>query len=137
MKLRSAIGILFIAAGLCLASYTANGAEKYDDSSPFVCVPTAVAECVREGECRPGTAESENLTDFFKIDLREKTIGSKDKKRLSLIKGIDRTANDITLYGTDSDRFWVLKIQKKTGRMSASVIGDGQIFAIFCTCPLP
>jgi hypothetical protein len=31
----------------------AEAASKYDESTPFVCVPTAVAECVAEGECRP------------------------------------------------------------------------------------
>ena len=136
MKLRSAIAILFTAVAFCLLSYTAKGAGKFDDSAPFVCVPTAVAECVSEGECRPGTAESENLPDFFKIDLRGRTIGFKEKGRLSQIKRIDRTASEITLYGTDSDRSWVLMIQDKTGKMSASVIGNQESFVIFGICPL-
>jgi hypothetical protein len=45
-------------------------------SAAFICIPTAVAECVSEEECRPGTAESENLPDFFcgRICLGRKKI---------------------------------------------------------------
>jgi hypothetical protein len=136
MKLRRTLAILLAAAVLCLSPHTANTAGKYG-SVPFFCVPTAVTECVSEGECRPGTAESENLPDFFKIDLSGKTIAAKDKGRLSPIERIDRSANEITLYGTESGRAWVLMIQEKTGRMSASVTGDGESFVIFGVCPPP
>ena len=57
----------------------ADAAGKFDGSVPFLCVPTAVAECVAEGECRPGTAESENLPDFFKIDLKARTVRAEDQ----------------------------------------------------------
>jgi hypothetical protein len=90
MKLLSALAVLFITVGVCLNPYPADAAGKYDGSVPFLCVPTAVAECVAEGECRPGTAESENLPDFFKIDLKAKTVRAEEKGRLSLIKRIDR-----------------------------------------------
>jgi hypothetical protein len=135
-KFQSAIAILLGAAGLCLAPYAATATGKYDGSTPFLCVPTAVAECVSEGECRPGTAESENLPDFFKVNLKEKVIGYEGKKRLSSIKRIDRSDNEITLYGSESGRSWVVMIQEKTGRMSASVTGDGESFVIFGVCPL-
>jgi hypothetical protein len=97
-------------------------------------VPTAVAECVAEGECRPGTAQSENLPDFFKVDLKAKTIRAEDKGRLSPIKRIDRDADQITLYGSEAERSWILMIREKTGRMSASVRGDGESFVIFGVC---
>ena len=92
--------------GLCLTPCAGQAASKYDGSTPFVCVPTAVAECVSEGECRPGTAESENLPDFFKVDLKAKTIRAEDKGRLSPIKRIDRAADQITLYGSEAKRSW-------------------------------
>jgi hypothetical protein len=78
MKLLSAIAVLFIAVGVCLEPYPADAAGKYDGSVPFLCVPTAVAECVADGECRPGTAESENLPEFFEIDLKAKTVRAED-----------------------------------------------------------
>jgi hypothetical protein len=134
-KVRSAIIILLGAAGLCFVSHTVNAAGKYDGSSSFLCVPTAVTECVSEGECRPGTAESENFPDFFTVDMKQKIIVSKDKTRLSVIKLIDKTADEVTLYGTDSRRSWILMIQEKTGRMSASVLGAGESFILFGVCP--
>jgi hypothetical protein len=69
---------------------------------------------VSSGECRPGTAESENLPDFFRIDLKAKAV-SKDKGRLSAIKRIDRGDGEIILYGSEAQRFWVLMIREKTG----------------------
>jgi hypothetical protein len=134
-KVRNAIIILLGAGVFCLFSYTVNAAGKYDGS--IVCVPTAVTECVSEGECRAGTAESENLPDFFIVNMKQKMIVSKDKTRLSVIKLIDKSADEVTLYGTDSRRSWILMIQDKTGRMSASVLGAGESFVLFGVCPLP
>lgn len=136
MKLPGAIAMVLGMIGLCLTPYTADAAGKYDGSTPFLCVPTAVAECVADGECRPGTAESENLPDFFKIDLKAKTIRAEDKGRASPIERIDRSNGEVTLYGTDAARSWILMIREQTGRMSASVTGDGESFVIFGVCPL-
>ncbi|MGZ6241343.1 MAG: hypothetical protein ACXWN9_02055, partial [Candidatus Binataceae bacterium] len=88
MKLPGALAALLITVGVCLAPYAAEAAGKYDDAAPFVCVPTAVAECVSDGECRPGTAESENLPDFFKIDLKAKTVRAEDKGKQSPIERV-------------------------------------------------
>jgi len=137
MKLLSAIAVLFITIGVCLKPHPADAAGKYDGSVPFLCVPTAVAECVADGECRPGTAESENLPDFFKIDLKAKTVRAEDKGRLSPIKRIDRGDGEIILYGSEAGRSWVLMIHEKTGKMSAAVTGDRESFAIFGICPAP
>jgi hypothetical protein len=137
MERPGAIAVVLGMIGLCLTPYTADATGKYDGSTPFLCVPTAVAECVAEGQCRPGTAESENLPDFFKVDLKAKTISAEDKGRLSLIKQVDRSDGEITLYGSDVARSWVLVIREQTGRMSASITGDGESFVIFGVCPLP
>jgi hypothetical protein len=79
MKLPGAIIMLIGLIGLCLTPCAGEAASKYGESRPFLCVPTAVAECVADGKCRPGTAESENLPDFFKVDLKAKTIRPEDK----------------------------------------------------------
>jgi hypothetical protein len=137
MKLLSAIAVLFIVAAICLEPYTADAAGKYDGTVPFLCVPTAVAECVAEGECRPGTAESENLPNSFKIDLKAKTVRAEDEGRLSPIKRMDRGDGEIILYGSEAGRSWVLMIQEKTGKMSAAVTGDAESFVIFGICVAP
>ena len=136
MKLLGVIAIVLGMIGLCVTPYAADAAGKYDGSTPFLCVPTAVSECVAEGECRPGTAESENLPDFFKVDLKAKTISAEDKGRVSPIKRIDRSDGEITLYGSEVARSWILMIREQTGRMSAAVSGDGESFVIFGVCSL-
>ncbi|MBV8056247.1 MAG: hypothetical protein JO071_13515, partial [Deltaproteobacteria bacterium] len=65
------------------------------------------------------------------------TIRAEDKGRLSPIKQIDRSDGEITLYGSEAARSWILVIRENTGRMSASVNGDGESFVIFGVCPLP
>ena len=116
MKLPGALAALLITVGVCVAPYAAEAAGKYDDAAPFVCVPTAVAECVSDGECRPGTAESENLPDFFKIDLKAKTVRAEDKGKQSPIERVDREGDEVTLYGSEAGRAWVLMIREKTGK---------------------
>ena len=136
-KLRDVTALLLGTIGLCLTPYAVDAAGKYDGSVPFLCVPTAVAECVADGDCRPGTAQSENLPDFFRIDLKAKTVRAEDKGRVSPIGRIERAAGEIILHGSEARRSWVLMIQEKTGRMSASVTSDGASYAIFGVCPQP
>lgn len=136
-KLAGTIAMLLGVIGLCLTPHAVDAAGKYDGSVPFVCVPTAVAQCVADGDCRPGTAQSENLPDFFRIDLKAMTVRAEEKGRVSPIKRIDRDPGEIILYGSEAQRSWVLIIQEKTGRMSASVTGDGASYAIFGVCPPP
>jgi hypothetical protein len=72
---------------------------------------------------------------FFQGRSKSQTIRAEDKGRLSPIKQIDRDADQITLYGSEAQRSWILMIREKTGRMSASVTGDGETFVIFGVCP--
>jgi len=137
MKLRCAAAILLAVSSLFSTPLAGAAGQKYDDSTPFLCVPTTVVECVITGECRRGTPESNNLPDFFKVNLKEKTIGSEEKKRVSPIKELDRSNNELTLYGSESGHSWVLMIRENTGRMSGSITGDGESFVIFGVCPLP
>ena len=95
-------GMLFAGIGLCLAPCLSEAAGKYDGSAPFVCVPTAVAQCSANSDCRPDTAESVNLPDFFKIDLRAKSIRAEDQGRQSPIKLIQRVDGELSLYGSEA-----------------------------------
>ena len=137
LSLKGVAAMLLALTGLSLLPNSAGATSKYDASKPFLCVPTAVAECIADGDCRPSTAQSENLPDFFKVDLKDKSVGAQEKGRQSVIERIDRKDNEITLYGTEAGRSWVLMISERTGRMSASVIGDGQSYVVFGVCPSP
>jgi hypothetical protein len=137
MKLLSAIAVLLIIVGVCLEPYRSDAAGKYDGSVPFLCVPSAVAECVANGECRPGTAERENLPDFFKIDLKAKTVRAGDQDRLSPIKRIDRGDGEIILYGSEAERSWVPDDSREDRENVDGSHGDGESFAIFGICPAP
>jgi hypothetical protein len=83
MKSFQAIAMLLGRVGVCMPTCPANAAGNFNGSVPLLCVPTAVTECVADGECRPGTAESEKLPEFFKIDLKAGTVRTEDKSRQS------------------------------------------------------
>jgi hypothetical protein len=78
MKLAGATVILVGLMGLYLIQCAGGAASKCDEWTSFLCVPTAVAGSVAEGGCRAGKAKSENRLDFFKVELRGKTIRAED-----------------------------------------------------------
>ncbi len=138
LKPLGTIAVFLGAISLCLIlPYSAHASDKYDGSKPLLCVPTAVAECHPDGSCRPGTAESENLPDFFRIDIKDKIIRAEGHHRTSRIRQVTRADGLLSLYGTGVGRSWILIIREKTGKMSASITGDGLSFVIFGVCPAP
>jgi hypothetical protein len=129
--------VLAATIGLGPARSAAAAGNNYDGSAPFLCIPTEVAECVAGNECRPGTAQSENLPDYFKVDLKAKIIRAEGKGRQSSIREIHHVDGELSLYGSEAQRSWILLIREKTGKMSASITGDGVSFVIFGICPAP
>ena len=99
-----------------------------------MCVPTTVWECVSDGDCERGTAQSENLPQFFTIDIDAKTLGAGEKGRQSTIERISRSGDTTVLAGADGPRSWVVNINMQTGSLSAGVTGDNESFVIYGVC---
>ena len=135
MKILGPVGMVLAAAGICLAPSPA-AAGKYDGSVPLLCVPTSVTDCGAEGECRRGTAESVNLPQFFKVDLKAMTIRSEETGRESPIKSVERTNGKIIMQGAQAERGWTLVVSEDTGKMSETISADGEGFVIFGVCTL-
>ena len=136
MKILGPAGMVLAAAGLCLAPYPAGAAGKHDGSAPMLCVPIAVTECGAEGECKRGTAESVNLPQFIRVDVKAMTIRSEEEKRESPIKTVEHMNGKLILQGTQGERGWTMLITEDTGRMSATVSADGEGFVVFGACTL-
>jgi hypothetical protein len=130
------IAMLLGAAGVG-ATWPAHAADKYDGSAPLLCIPSAVTECGADGDCEQGTAESVHLPLFFKVDLTAKTVRAEEEGRVSPIKDIQRTDGRIVLHGAEAQRAWVMIIQEKTGKMSATIAGEEEGFLVFGVCAVP
>jgi len=119
--------LTLLALAVVVAPNSARAARKLNDAAPFVCVPTTVRECGSEGNCERGTAQSENLPQFFTIDINAKTPGAGEKGRQSTIEPVTRNGATTVLSGADGLRSWVVNVNLQTGSLSAGVTGDTRV----------
>jgi hypothetical protein len=134
MKILGPVGMVLAAAGLFLVPSSVGAAGKHDGSVPLLCVPMAVTECGAEGECKRGTAESVNLPQFIRVDVKAMTIRSEEQKRDSPIKTVEHMNGKLILQGTQGQRGWTMLIAEDTGLLSATVTADGEGFVVFGAC---
>jgi len=125
---------MLLTSAVVFAPNSARAARKLNDADPFVCVPTTVWECGSEGDCERGTAQSENLPQFFTIDINAKTLGAGEKGRQSTIERVTRSGATTVLSGADGSRSWVVNVNLQTGSLSAGVTGDNESFVIYGVC---
>ena len=136
MKILGPVGMVLVVVGMCLAPYPAGAAGKHDGSVPLLCVPIAVTECGADGECKRGTAESVNLPQFIRVDLKAMKAHNQETGRESPIKNVERMNGKMILQGAQGERGWTVTISEDTGKMSAVVSADGEGYVIFGACTL-
>ena len=134
----AALGVLAMA----LAPSPAASAGKYDGSAPLICAALAVTECEADGRCQRRTAAGVNLPSLFKVDiaalkLRNLEADTGPQAKESAIRNVDHANGKMILSGAEAERGWSVLIHESTGKMSATVSGDGEGFVIFGQCALP
>jgi hypothetical protein len=96
-----------------------------------------VFDCQVASDCQRGTADSVNLPQFLKIDVKEKTLSTTEAgegKRVTSIKNFERVEGNMILQGAEGGRAWSMVIATETGKVSASV-SDNQVgFVVFGAC---
>jgi len=116
---------------------TSASAGGMDGSSDIVCSAVDVIGCAEEGGCVQGTAWSFDLPDLMIVDAGKKVIRGTHEdghKAVSPIKHMERSSDHLLLQGVENGRGWNLAINTKTGRLSASVVGDAVSFLVFGAC---
>jgi hypothetical protein len=139
MKAFASFGAVLGVVAMSLAPFPAAAAGKYDGSAPLVCAATAVTECGADGACHRRSAESVNLPELFRVDVKAMKVRNLEAAagRESLIRTADHANGKMILYGAEAERGWIVLIHEDTGKMSAVVSGDGEGFVIFGQCALP
>ena len=124
---------------MSIAPRQAEAAGKYDGSVPMICSASAVTECESGRRCQPRRAEHVNLPSLFRVDAKAMKVRNLEAEqgRESPIRNIDHANGAMVLQGADADRGWTVVIHEETGRMTATVSGDGEGFVVFGQCGLP
>ena len=134
--LRSMCATLVV-AGACLASEPVEAAGKFDGSTPMLCVPVVVNECLPDGACQRRNPEAVNLPQFLRVDLAAKQVHAVGVTRVSPIRNVEHIAGNLIVQGGQDGRGWTFTVSEETGRMSAAIAADNEGFILFGACTIP
>lgn len=132
-------GIWGVAAWVMATAFVSAGvsAQGMDGSSDIVCSVVDVVGCAEGGGCVQGSAGSFELPEFVILDAQKKVIRAAYESghdAVSPVKNLERSGDHLVLQGVENSRGWALAINTKTGRMSASGVGDAVSFLAFGAC---
>jgi hypothetical protein len=136
MKISGALGVIAGAVALCMAPFEALAAGKYDGSAPLLCVPIVVSECGPDGDCKRVTADSVNLPQLLKVDVKAQKVYSEETGRASPFRSIEHLDGNMVLQGAQAGRGWTMTIAEETGKMSAAISSGGEGWVVFGACML-
>jgi hypothetical protein len=125
---------------LMCAALIKPATAAFDGSSPLLCAVVDILECGAGNGCQDSTVEIANIPQFLRIDFENKmvsgTVESGEKREVG-IKNSGRAEGKMVLQGGQGGRGWNMVIGEVTGRMSATISGDGFGFVIFGACTTP
>jgi hypothetical protein len=116
---------------------TAVSAAEMDGSSDIVCAATHIVACLEDGTCLQGQAKTFDLPELLVLDAENKVLRSTREsgiKAVSPVKNMELNGEQLVLQGVENSRGWDIAINAKTGRMSASGVGDDVSFLAHGTC---
>jgi hypothetical protein len=112
-------------------------ADRLTGSRDIVCAVMDVVGCLEDGGCVEGPAREFELPEFLVMDSSEKVFRSayeSGEKAVSPIRSMQKDGEHFIMQGVENGRGWDVAINTETGRMSASVVGDGVSFLAFGAC---
>ena len=124
---------------------SATAAADFDGKKPLLCSTVTVNECVPGGSCERVENTEINAPDFFRIDVRKKTITGTAAGAERPTNKIDSSAvlgDSLFLQGkaradedTPEDALaWSVSVNQETGHMVLTASGDEVAFIIFGSC---
>jgi len=130
---------LVAACAVAATPFVSSGvsAAGIDGSSDIVCAVTHVVACMEDGYCLQGQAKSFDLPDLMVLDSKNKVLRGTHESghnAVSAVKNMELNGEHLVLQGVENSRGWDIAINAKTGRMSASGVGDDISFLVHGTC---
>lgn len=95
-------------------------------------------ECTPAKGCKEWPVKDFELPQFIRIDLKQKTITSLDRKfpRNSSIQTVEETTGMTVLLGVEK-RGWTIALGKDSSSLSLTAAGDEDAFVLFGACLNP
>lgn len=137
--------LTFCAALLCTQAAVA---ADFDGSKPLLCSAVTVSECVPGGSCEQVNNSEVGAPDFFRIDVRKKTMtgtAAGAERPSNKIESSGVLGNSLFLQGKASglehlpedSLSWSVSVNQDTGAMVLTASGDQVAFVIFGSCIAP
>jgi len=113
-------------------------AQALDGSVPMLCALSAVHDCGEWGRCDRVSAEAANVPHFVRIDVGQGTVSAVGQSRRSApIQQVERRDGRLILQGGQESRAWSILIAGESGALSATVLDESSVIAMFGTCTVP
>jgi len=124
---------------------SATAAADFDGSKPMLCSAVSVIECVPGGVCAQVQTVEIGAPDFFRIDVRKKTItgtANGAERPPNKIESSTVLGNSLFLQGSASgleqmpedSLAWSFSVNQDTGDVVMTASGDEVAFVIFGSC---
>ncbi len=124
---------------------SATAAADFDGSDPLLCSVVTVNECVPGGSCEAVKNTDINAPDFFRVDVRKKSItGMSDgtERPSNKIESSSVLGSSLFLQGKakavedmpEDVLAWSVSVNQETGDMVLTASGDEVAFVIFGSC---
>lgn len=124
---------------------SATAAADFDGSKPMLCSAVSVNECVPGGICEQVLNAEVGAPDFFRIDVRKKTMtgtANGAERPPNKIESSAVLGNSLFLQGKASglehlpedSLAWSVSVNQDTGDMVLAASGDEVAFVIFGSC---
>ncbi len=125
--------------------FSATAVADFDGSDPLLCSVVTVNECVPGGSCEQVRNTDINAPDFFRVDVRKKSItGMSDgaERPSNRIESSDVLGESLFLQGKaratedmpEDALAWSVSVNQDTGDMVLTASGDEVAFVIFGSC---
>lgn len=141
MNINSKVLSAAILLGITLfASSSVNAKDEFNGSSNLICAAFDVMACLDGGKCSRGEARDFDMPEFMSVDFKKKVIhtsydaDSEKQTANSPIKNSESSGNQLILQGVENNHGWSMAINRESGRMSVSAVGDEVSYTIFGAC---
>lgn len=139
--------IKLLCAAIVFAPIGFVAAADFDGSKPLLCASVNLQECIPDGGCETVTADNINAAEFFRIDVKKKTIvvSARNQNRPpQRIESSAKTDHLLVIQGSDNGvegvrddgLAWSIAIDKTSGKMVLTASGDEVAFVVFGSCTI-
>ena len=137
--------IKLLCAAIVFAPIGFVAAADFDGSKTLLCASMELQECIAGVGCERVTADNINAAEFFRIDVKKKTITVSARNQSRPPQRIESSATTdhlLVIQGSDNGvegvrddaLAWSIAIDKISGKMVLTASGDEVGFVVFGSC---